>query len=220
MMNEHFGAALPSVAPDVDRNVRAAASERLTKEFGTMASAATVERILDSSFAHLDAAGLDHEHSVGFAERFARERLTALALAEGRAVRTGPAVLFVCKLNAGRSQMALGFFKRLAGDRASAWSCGSAPGVAVNPLVVAAMAERGVDIADEFPKPWADELMRAADVVIDMGCGDTDPIIAGHRFEQWPLPDPAGEGIDEIRGIRDDIELRVRRLVANLGLAA
>ncbi|MFJ9365906.1 arsenate reductase ArsC [Nocardia sp. NPDC101769] len=218
-MNE-TSAALPSTAPDADRMIPDEASERLREEFGSMVDAATVERILDSSFAHFDAIGLDHERLAGVAERFARERLTALAHAEGRAIRTGPTVLFVCTLNAGRSQMALGFFKRLAGDRASAWSCGSAPGVAVNPLVVAAMAERGVDIADEFPKPWADELMRAADVVIDMGCGDSNPIIAGHRFEQWPLPDPAGEGIEEIRGIRDAIELRVRRLVANLGLAA
>ncbi|MFE3959139.1 arsenate reductase ArsC [Nocardia sp. NPDC059091] len=219
-MNETSGAALPSTAADADRIFPEEASERLTAEFGTVVDATTVTRILDNSFAHLDAIGIDRARLAGVAERFARERLTALARVEGRAIRTGPAVVFVCTHNAGRSQMALGFFNRLAGDRASAWSCGSAPNTAVNPLVVAAMAERGVDIADEFPKPWADELMRAADVVIDMGCGDTDPIIAGHRFEQWPLPDPAGEGIEEIRGIRDAIELRVRRLVANLGLAA
>ncbi|MEU6586275.1 arsenate reductase ArsC [Nocardia sp. NPDC046763] len=217
-MNETSGAALPSTAPDTDRMILDEASERLTEEFGSVVDAATVARILDSSYAHLEAIGIDHARLAAFAERSARERLTALARAEGRAVRTGPAVLFVCTHNAGRSQMALGFFNRLAGARASAWSCGSAPDTAVNPLVVAVMAERGVDIADEFPKPWADELMRAADVVIDMGCGDTAPIIAGHRFEQWPLPDPAGEGIEEIRGIRDAIELRVRRLVANLGL--
>ncbi|MTE15250.1 arsenate reductase ArsC [Nocardia sp. CT2-14] len=197
-----------------------AASERLAQEFAAVANAATVERILAGSYTHLAAIGIAGDRLPGFAERFARERLTALARAEGRAVHTGPTVLFVCTHNAGRSQMALGFFNRLAGNRASAWSCGSAPDVAVNPLVVAVMAERGVDIADEFPKPWADELMRAADVIIDMGCGDTDPIIAGHRFEQWPLPDPVGEDIEEIRGIRDEIEVRVRRLVANLGLAA
>ncbi|MGW4122841.1 arsenate reductase ArsC [Nocardia sp. NPDC004711] len=219
-MNETSGAALPSTAPDSDPMIAEDVSERLTEEFGAAVDAATVERILDSSYAHLDAIGIDRARLAGVAERFARERLAALARAEGRAIRTGPAVLFVCTHNAGRSQMALGFFNRLAGDRASAWSCGSAPNTVVNPLVVAAMAERGVDIADEFPKPWADELMRAADVVVDMGCGDTDPIIAGHRFEQWPLPDPAGGGIEEIRGIRDAIEHRVRRLVANLGLAA
>ncbi|MEV6097370.1 arsenate reductase ArsC [Nocardia sp. NPDC051981] len=219
-MNETFGAALPSTVADADRMIPDEVSERLTEEFGAAVDSATVERILDSSYAHLDAIGIDRARLAGVAERFARERLTALARAEGRAIRTGPAVLFVCTHNAGRSQMALGFFNLLAGDRASGWSCGSAPNTVVNPLVVAAMAERGVDIADEFPKPWADELMRAADVVVDMGCGDTDPIIAGHRFEQWPLPDPAGGGIEEIRGIRDAIELRVRRLVANLGLVA
>ncbi|MVU78210.1 arsenate reductase ArsC [Nocardia sp. ET3-3] len=194
------------------------AAERLEREFGAVLDGTTIERMLDSSYASLAAAGTDSARLPEYAERFARERLTALARAEGRVVRNGPTVLFVCTHNAGRSQMALGFFNRLAGDRAAGWSCGSKPGAAVNPLVVAAMAERGVDIAEEFPKPWSDELMRAADVIIDMGCGDTDPIIAGHRFEQWPLPDPAGEEIEEVRAIRDAIETRVRRLVAALGI--
>ncbi|GAB4585785.1 arsenate reductase ArsC [Nocardia sp. IFM 10818] len=190
---------------------------RLSEEFAGIFDADTVERMLTSSFERLSAVS---DHPQLLVERFARERLTASAKAEGRATSTGPAVLFVCTHNAGRSQMALGFFTRLAGDRACGWSGGSAPDIAVNPLVVTAMAERGIDIAAEFPKPWTDELMRAADVVIDMGCGDTDPIVSGHRFEQWPLPDPAGQGLDDIRTIRDDIETRVRRLVANLGLAA
>ncbi|NNH70529.1 arsenate reductase ArsC [Nocardia uniformis] len=131
----------------------------------------------------------------------------------------GPAVLFVCTHNAGRSQMALGFFNHLVGGRATAWSGGSAPAAQINPLVVQAMSERGIDITAEYPKPWTDELVRAADVVIDMGCGDTDPIMSGHRYEQWPLPDPAGHDIEEIRAIRDQIEIRIRRLIGNLRLA-
>ncbi|MBF6136904.1 arsenate reductase ArsC [Nocardia otitidiscaviarum] len=130
----------------------------------------------------------------------------------------GPTVLFVCTHNAGRSQMALGFFNRLVGDRATGCSGGSTPGSALNPLVVRAMAERGIDISGEYPKRWTRDLVRAADVVIDMGCGDADPILTGHRFEQWWLPDPADRDMDEVRAIRDSIEQRVRRLVADLGL--
>ncbi|MFE3103502.1 arsenate reductase ArsC [Nocardia tengchongensis] len=218
-MNENPGAAVPS-GTEADPAVLSDAATRLNVEFGPAVDAATVDRILDGSLAHLTAIGLPADRLPALAERFARERLTAMARTAGRGALSGPTVLFVCTQNAGRSQMALGFFVSMAGQQAAAWSCGSAPSAAIHPLVIEAMAERGVDIADEFPKPWSDELMRAADVVIDMGCGDDNPIIGGHRFEQWPLPDPAGGGIEEIRAIRDDIEQRVRRLVANLGLAA
>ncbi|GAB3205766.1 arsenate reductase ArsC [Nocardia tengchongensis] len=218
-MNENPGAAVPS-GTEADPAVLSDAATRLNAEFGPAVDAATVDRILDGSLAHLTAIGLPTDRLPALAERFARERLTAMARTAGRGALSGPTVLFVCTQNAGRSQMALGFFVSMAGQQAAAWSCGSAPSAAIHPLVIEAMAERGVDIADEFPKPWSDELMRAADVVIDMGCGDDNPIIGGHRFEQWPLPDPAGGGIEEIRAIRDDIEQRVRRLVANLGLAA
>lgn len=128
-------------------------------------------------------------------------------------------VLFVCIHNAGRSQMALGFFSHLVGDRAAGWSGGSEPAAVVNPLVVEAMAERGIDITAEYPKQWTDEIVRAADVVIDMGCGDTVPILSGHRYEHWPIPDPADQDIEEIRAVRDEIEIRTRRLIGNLGLA-
>ncbi|WP_458689512.1 arsenate reductase ArsC [Nocardia tengchongensis] len=218
-MNENPGAAVPS-GTEAGPAVLSDAAARLNAEFGPAVDAATVDRILDGSLVHLTAIGLPTDRLPALAERFARERLTAMARTAGRGALSGPTVLFVCTQNAGRSQMALGFFTSMAGQQAAAWSCGSAPSAAIHPLVIEAMAERGVDIADEFPKPWSDELMRAADVVIDMGCGDDNPIIGGHRFEQWPLPDPAGGGIEEIRAIRDDIEQRVRRLVANLGLAA
>ena len=135
---------------------------------------------------------------------------TALARVEGTRDDGKPIVLFLCTHNAGRSQMALGFFSHLAGDRAVAWSGGSEPGIEINPAAVAAMAERGIDISAEFPKPWTDEIVRAADVVITMGCGDACPIFPGKRYEDWTLDDPAGQDVDDVRPVRDEIERRVR----------
>jgi arsenate reductase len=125
-------------------------------------------------------------------------------------------VLFLCVHNAGRSQMALGWFNHLAGGRAVAWSGGSEPGPEVNHSAVVAMAEVGIDITGEFPKPWTDEIVRAADVVITMGCGDACPYFAGKRYEDWDLEDPAGRSVDAVRPIRDEIERRVRTLLASL----
>jgi protein-tyrosine-phosphatase len=127
-----------------------------------------------------------------------------------------PTVLFLCVHNAGRSQMALGWFNSLAGSRAIAWSGGSEPAAEVNPSAIAAMAEVGIDITSEYPKPWTDEIVRAADVVVTMGCGDACPYFPGKRYEDWELDDPAGLGVDAVRPIRDDIERRVRTLLADL----
>ena len=130
-----------------------------------------------------------------------------------------PTVLFLCTHNVGRSQMAMGWFERLAGDRAVAWSGGSEPGLEVNPAAVEAMAEVGIDITDEFPKPWTEEIVRAADVVITMGCGDACPLYPGKRYEDWELEDPAGLDAAAVRPIRDEIRERVERLIASLDLA-
>jgi len=130
-----------------------------------------------------------------------------------------PTVLFVCVHNAGRSQMALGWLNHLAGDTALALSGGSEPGPAVNPVAVEAMAEVGIDIAKEYPKPWTEEAVRAADVVVTMGCGDACPFYPGKRYEDWTLDDPHGQGIDAVRPIRDEIERRVRTLLAELGVS-
>ena len=130
-----------------------------------------------------------------------------------------PTVLFVCVHNAGRSQMALGWFNHLAGDAAVALSGGSQPGPTVNPVAVEAMAEIGIDIAREYPKPWTEEAVRAADVVVTMGCGDACPFYPGKRYEDWVLDDPHGQGIDAVRPIRDEIERRVRKLLAELGVS-
>ncbi|MCE7003720.1 arsenate reductase ArsC [Kibdelosporangium philippinense] len=131
-----------------------------------------------------------------------------------------PTVLFLCVHNAGRSQMALGFFQHLAGDGAVAWSGGSEPADEINPSAIAAMAERGIDISREFPKPWTQETVQAADVVITMGCGDTCPVFPGKRYLDWQLDDPAGKSVEDVRPVRDEIERRVRGLLEELNVPA
>ena len=131
-----------------------------------------------------------------------------------------PAVLFLCVHNAGRSQMALGWFQHLAGARAVAWSGGSEPAAQINPSAIRAMAEVGIDIAHEYPKPWTDEVVRAADVVVTMGCGDACPFYPGTRYVDCALDDPAGKDLDAVRPIRDEIERRVRELLDELGVPA
>jgi len=127
-----------------------------------------------------------------------------------------PEVLFVCVHNAGRSQMAAGLLHKLAGDSVTVRSAGSEPAEHLNPRVVEAMKEIGVDISAELPKPMTGNMVKAADVVITMGCGDACPIYPGKRYEDWELEDPAGKDLETVRRIRDDIEARVRTLVAEL----
>src|SRR3954454_1837513 len=131
-----------------------------------------------------------------------------------------PAVLFVCVHNAGRSQMAAGWLKKLAGDRVEIWSAGSAPADQVNPAAVEAMREVGIDISGETPKILTTDSVSRADVVVTMGCGDTCPYFPGKRYEDWNLIDPAGQPIDVVREVRDDIRDRVEALVADLLTAA
>jgi protein-tyrosine-phosphatase len=128
--------------------------------------------------------------------------------------------MFLCVHNAGRSQMALGWFTHLAGDRAVAWSGGSEPASEVNPAAIAAMAEVGIDITAEYPKPWTEAMVRAADIVVTMGCGDACPFFPGTRYEDWELDDPAGLGVEAVRPIRDEIRERVRALLAELDVEA
>jgi arsenate reductase len=130
-----------------------------------------------------------------------------------------PSVLFLCIHNAGRSQMALGWFTHLAGDRATAWSGGSEPASEINPAAIAVMEEVGIDITVEHPKRWTDDMLRQADVVVTMGCGDTCPYYPGKRYEDWDLEDPAGRDVDTVRPIRDEIERRVRSLLDELDVA-
>ena len=127
-----------------------------------------------------------------------------------------PTVLFLCVHNAGRSQMALGWFNHLAGGRAGGWSGGSEPAREINPSAIAVMAEVGIDITGEHPKPWTEEVVRSADVVVTMGCGDACPYYPGKRYEDWVLDDPAGRSVAEVRPVRDEIERRVRALLRDL----
>lgn len=129
---------------------------------------------------------------------------------------TTPTVLFVCVHNAGRSQMAAGFLQHLAGDRIDVRSAGSEPKDEINPIAVAAMQEAGIDITDGEPKLLTVDAVKQADVVITMGCGDACPIFPGKRYEDWELDDPAGQGIDAVRPIRDEIRRRVEQLIAEL----
>lgn len=131
-----------------------------------------------------------------------------------------PGVLFLCVHNAGRSQMAAGWLRHLAGDRVTVYSGGSAPAAEVNASAVAAMAEVGIDITAEFPKPWTEEIVQAADVVITMGCGDACTLYPGKRYEDWELDDPAGQDVAAVRPIRDEIRGRVELLMESLGVDA
>jgi arsenate reductase (thioredoxin) len=196
-----------------------AAAERLESEFGDTFDAETIDRFLYAAHAHFA-----HHASVPnflplLAERFAQQQLRALARVEGKHHDGKPTVLFLCTHNAGRSQMAAAFFAELAGEDAVAWSGGSDPSDQVNPAVVQAMSERGIHISHEYPKPFTDEIVQAADVVITMGCGDTCPVIPGRRYEEWTFDDPAGRDVDAVRPIRDAIEQRVRRLLTELNVA-
>jgi protein-tyrosine-phosphatase len=129
-----------------------------------------------------------------------------------------PSVLFLCVHNAGRSQMAAGWLRHLAGDRVTVYSGGSDPAAHINESAVAAMAEVGIDITAESPKPWTPEILRVCDVVVSMGCGDACPVLPGKRYEDWPLDDPAGLGVEAVTPIRDDIRARVVQLMASLDL--
>lgn len=141
-----------------------------------------------------------------------------MAQADGRLDRGVPEVLFVCVHNAGRSQMAAGLLQARAAGRVSVRSAGSAPAGSLNPAVVEAMSEVGIDIRQELPKPLTDEFVRAADVVITMGCGDSCPIYPGKRYEDWELDDPAGQGLATVRRIREEIAARVDKLLQGLNL--
>src|SRR5215207_4924743 len=185
-------------------------TESLAEEFTGIYSHETIERYVDESLKSLSGARSEDFVPL-FVHRFARERLRALAQVERKLTKEAPEVLFVCVHNAGRSQMAAGLLDKLA--------AGSDPADQLNPNVVAAMAEVGVDLEREFPKPLTDEVVRAADAVITMGCGDACPIYPGKRYEDWELEDPAGKDLETVRGIRDEIADRVMTLIDEIAPA-
>jgi arsenate reductase len=195
------------------------AAANLREQFSGVFGQETIERFLSSSYDQFATVSSVPTFLPLLAERFARQRLHALARIEGKATDGRPIVLFLCVHNAGRSQMAMGFFQHLAGEGALAWSGGSEPGSQVNPSAIEAMRERGIDISTEFPKPWTEEVVRAADVVVTMGCGDACPVYPGKRYLDWELDDPAGKSVEDVRPVRDEIERRVRELLASLDVA-
>jgi protein-tyrosine-phosphatase/DNA-binding transcriptional ArsR family regulator len=189
--------------------------EALHEDFRGIYSLETIERFVDESIDRLSGSRVVDFIPL-FVHRFARERLRALAQAQGAIVRDVPEVLFVCVHNAGRSQMAAALLDHHAKGRVHVRSAGSAPADQINPAVAAAMDEWGIDLSREFPKPLTDEFVRAADVVITMGCGDACPIYPGKRYEDWELQDPAGQPVEVVRRIRDDIDTRVQQLLSEL----
>jgi arsenate reductase (thioredoxin) len=206
---------LQELSPEVNLALKTAA-RNLREEFERTFSVETIEQLLATSYEQFAGRATITNFLPLMAERFARQRLHALARTEGRHDDGLPIVLFLCVHNAGRSQMALGWFNYLAEDRATAWSGGSEPASEVNPAAVQAMAEVGIDIVGEFPKPWTNEIVRAADVVVTMGCGDACPIFPGKRYEDWVLDDPAGLDLEAVRPIRDEIGRRVEDLIERL----
>jgi protein-tyrosine-phosphatase len=191
-------------------------ADRLAARFAAHFSPETVRECLDDSYIVLAATARVHTHLYVLAERFAAERLSATITANSEAATGKPEVLFVCVHNAGRSQMAAALLDHHGAGRVVVRSAGSAPVDSVNPAVVAALAELDLDVSKEFPKPLTDEVVRASDVVITMGCGDACPIYPGKRYLNWELDDPAGKDLDAARRIRDDIDARVQTLLKEL----
>jgi arsenate reductase (thioredoxin) len=192
------------------------ATNRLTAEFSGIFSPQPVADCLTDTAGQLARWARIDTHVPVLAERFTRERLRAVAQAGGTIVKDVPEVLFVCVHNAGRSQMAAALLDHHAMRRVHVRSAGSTPADEIDPAVVAAMDELGVDLSREFPKPLTSEVVEAADVVVTMGCGDACPVFPGKRYLDWDLPDPSGKPIDEIRRIRDEIDRRVRELLDDL----
>jgi arsenate reductase (thioredoxin) len=193
--------------------------ETLRSEFQGIFSAETVERFMTESLEALSGARVK-DYVPLFVHRFARERLRALGQVEGTIAKEVPEVLFVCVQNAGRSQMAAALLDHYGEGRVHVRSAGSEPADQLNSNVVAAMTELGIDLSKEFPKPMTDEVVRAADAVITMGCGDACPIYPGKRYEDWEIDDPAEADLAGVRRIRDDIDERVRRLLRDVTATA
>jgi arsenate reductase len=214
MMSEKGLESVEVLDPITRQHVERAAAA-LQDEFSGVFGPETIARYIAES-TDLLGGGTINVFVPVLAHRFARERLKALAQADGMLAKEMPEVLFVCVHNAGRSQMAAGLVKLRSAGRIHVRSAGSDPGEQINPAVIEAMSELGVDMGEEFPKPLTDEVVRAADVVITMGCGDACPIYPGKKYEDWKLDDPADQDVATVRRIRDELDARVQALVDDL----
>ncbi|WP_104200212.1 arsenate reductase ArsC [Cryobacterium sp. Y29] len=191
----------------------------LAERFHGVFATETVERYVLESYTGLLRTSSVKAHLTTRTARFSLERLTALAQAKGAIERAVPEVLFVCEQNAGRSQMAAVFTNVLSGGAVHVRSAGSMPSSELDPTMVAVMTELGLSLDESFPKPLTDDVVQAADVVITMGCGDACPIYPGKRYVDWDLVDPAGQPIDEVRRIRDQVKANVIEMLAGLGVS-
>jgi arsenate reductase (thioredoxin) len=187
-------------------------TERLAYRFSSTFSKETVERYVADSYRLLSERAKVSKHLPSLTTRFVEDRLNALAVASGRDLRGTPEVLFVCVQNAGRSQMAAALLRQMVGDRVHVRTAGSRPSGQIDSMVVEVLDEIGVPVVAEFPKPLTDEVVQAADFVITMGCGDACPIYPGRRYMDWPVADPIGQPLDDVRHIRDDITARLKGL--------
>jgi arsenate reductase len=204
------------VVLDDIRGLLLKSSTRLFDQYKGQLALETIEKYVFESYALLDTSSEIKIYLPSLAERFSRDRLKALLKSTNPEIHGALDVLFVCVHNSGRSQMAAGFMSKLGGDRVIVRSAGSAPRESISPTVIEVMSELGIDITDEYPKPLTDEVVRASDAVITMGCGDACPIYPGKRYEDWVLEDPAGQGIESVRVIRDEIKKRVETLLKEL----
>lgn len=195
------------------------AAERLHVEFDGVVNTETIERLVRDSHERLAAQATISRWLPVLVERLTRDRLRALARLE-HPTGARPAVLFLCVHNAGRSQIAAGWMRHLAGDRVEVFTGGSSPLADANSAVVDVMAAVGIDISTEYPKPWTDEVVRGADVIVTMGCGEACPIIEGTRYLDWDIPSPGRQRREELPGIRDDIRTRVEALMVSLGVVS
>ncbi|GAA1817464.1 three-helix bundle dimerization domain-containing protein [Agromyces neolithicus] len=193
-------------------------ADRLTYRYSAHFSRETVERYVAESYELLKARAKTTRHLPSLTSRFASDRLGALAAAQGFDLTGVPEVLFVCVQNSGRSQMAAGLLRTLAGERVHVRTAGSQPADTIDPLVVEVLNEIGVPTVAEFPKPLTDEVVQAADVVITMGCGDACPVYPGRRYMDWKIRDPLGHPIEEVRRIRDEVRSHVEALMVGLDL--
>ena len=188
----------------------------LTSKFAGIFSTETIERYVHESYVALHRTAKLKRYVPVLAGHFAEERLTALAQSQGALDKTVPEILFVCVHNAGRSQMAAALLARAANGRVHVRSAGSAPADQITPAVIEAMQEIGLDLGTEYPKPLTDDVVRAADVVITMGCGDACPVYPGKRYLDWSVGDPYNETIETVRAIRDEIDVRVLALLQDV----
>jgi len=211
------GKPRPALGAGAAEQVLRRGAEDLAYRFAGVFAIETIDRAVHESYQSLYRTAAVKAHVPLLALRFAEERLTALAQAEDKVAKPLTEVLLLCTHNAGRSQIAAGYLRTLGHGKVHVRSAGSLPGRQLNPTVVAVMAERGIDLADEFPKPLTDDVLRAADVVVTMGCGDACPLYPGKRYLDWDLADPEEQSPEAVRRIADSIEAKAQQLLADIG---